>query len=113
MRSRFFVVVVLLLIVSEAFQAIAGVSTSNKVCGRPRRYSGLIIGGSNFTRGDFPWIVALMYKSMSSPKFICGGTIITTKHVITGKRRHSLIILAAINKECLNEGLETWKQEFN
>ena len=35
--------------------------------------------------GAWPWIVALGYKSKSStdPRFLCGGTLITKRHVLT------------------------------
>lgn len=35
--------------------------------------------------GDFPWIVALMNSAASQPKFLCGGTLISSTYVLTGR----------------------------
>ncbi|KDR18888.1 venom protease-like isoform X2 [Zootermopsis nevadensis] len=44
-----------------------------------------IIGGYPAKLGAWPWLVALGYKSSSSAdiKFLCGGALITNRHVIT------------------------------
>lgn len=58
-------------------------STGN--CGVPKIRTGLVILGQNITRGDFPWIVALMYTLFKPPTYFCGGTLITSNFVVTGK----------------------------
>jgi hypothetical protein len=59
---------------------------SGKTCGLVHKGSGLIVNGAEFRRGSFPWLVALMYVGDNSPsKFFCGGTLISAKHVLTGK----------------------------
>jgi secreted trypsin-like serine protease len=41
----------------------------------------------DFERGSYPWMVALMYiKDTKSPSFFCGGSLISKKHVLTGKK---------------------------
>lgn len=54
-------------------------------CGSSARHSGLIVHGSNFTRGDYPWIVALMYTKNGEKGFFCSGTLVSSRHVVTGK----------------------------
>lgn len=55
-------------------------------CGSPNRNSGFIVHGDHFKRGDYPWIVALLYTGFSPPSYFCGGTLISTKHVVTGRK---------------------------
>ncbi|RZC35862.1 Trypsin and/or DUF316 domain containing protein, partial [Asbolus verrucosus] len=45
-----------------------------------------IINGVPAKLGEFPWIVALGYrnsKNPEQPKWLCGGSLITDKHVLT------------------------------
>lgn len=51
-------------------------------CGRADRPTGLIIGGTQVNRGKWPWLVAL-FKANDS-KFLCGGTLISNKHIVSG-----------------------------
>lgn len=55
------------------------------VCGSPTRQAGFIFGGSRSTRGEFPWLVALMFAGTSPPSLIGGGTLISDRHVVTGE----------------------------
>lgn len=55
-------------------------------CGYSNISSGRIVGGSPAAKGEFPWIAALGYrnaKNAASPKWLCGGNLITTRHVLT------------------------------
>lgn len=52
-------------------------------CGQRRVLSGTIFGGSSTSRGQWPWLVAFVYRF--SEKFFCGGSLISTKHVLSGK----------------------------
>ncbi|XP_070501610.1 uncharacterized protein [Chironomus tepperi] len=54
--------------------------TRTHQCGQPIKGTGNIIGGKNFTRGDFPWVAVL---STSSGEYICGGTLVTSRKVVT------------------------------
>lgn len=60
--------------------------SQNSICGSPRRISGNDDDEISFKRGDSPWIVALTSTLTSPPTFICTGTLISSSHVITGKR---------------------------
>lgn len=44
--------------------------------------SGLVIGGNRTDRGQWPFLVAL--RHIIENKFFCGGSLISSKHVITG-----------------------------
>ena len=59
----------------------------DRVCGKPAKSSGFIVNGKNFKRGEFPWMVAMLNKLKKSPEFFCAGTLVSTRHVITGKAR--------------------------
>lgn len=54
-----------------------------EACGRPRRDTGLIVGGSDIKHGQFPWIVAFNQTRIGFSYF-CGGTLVSLIHVITG-----------------------------
>lgn len=56
-----------------------------ETCGEPKVNSGLIVRGQRFSRGNFPWIVALTYTKVHPPAFFCGGTIISSNFVVSGK----------------------------
>lgn len=43
----------------------------------------LILGGNQTIRGQWPFVVALHKGEVF--EYICGGTLISTKHVLTGK----------------------------
>lgn len=42
-----------------------------------------VIGGKPIAKGDWPWLVALVYSE--SGQHFCGGTLISAKHVLSGK----------------------------
>lgn len=51
-------------------------------CGTVKFIEPQIVGGSQTTRGEWPFIAALYYTD--DAKFFCGGTLISAKHVLTG-----------------------------
>lgn len=53
-------------------------------CGRVNVTKPLIRGGNVTHRGEWPFIVALYEVSPS--KYICGGTLISDRHVLTGNK---------------------------
>ncbi|XP_055608834.1 serine protease gd-like [Uranotaenia lowii] len=62
------------------------VSSSNVVCGKAsgNLLNRLSINGERFAKGQYPWIAPLFdLANKNSPKYICGSTIITKKHLIT------------------------------
>lgn len=51
-------------------------------CGTVNIVHPTILGGSETIRGEWPFIVAIHYRS----NYICGGTIISYRHILTGER---------------------------
>lgn len=60
--------------------SVAAVFGQNS-CGSKVIGSGLIIGGKFSMKNEWPWLAALLTRSDSS--FFCGGTLISSLHVIT------------------------------
>lgn len=58
----------------------------NQQCGVPTQSTSLVIGGNNFQRGTWPWMVALMQKETTPPKLFCGGVLVSTTKVLTGEK---------------------------
>lgn len=57
----------------------------NDACGVPSQSTSLIIRGSDFQRGTWPWMVALLEKTVTPPRFFCGGVLVTSKKILTGE----------------------------
>ncbi|XP_059052965.1 serine protease gd-like [Achroia grisella] len=43
----------------------------------------LIFNGQSYTRGDWPWLVAIYRRKDGSLTFICSGTLVSDRHVIS------------------------------
>ncbi|XP_070492242.1 ovochymase-2-like [Chironomus tepperi] len=60
---------------------------SNRQCGVPQvkleEHSGLIINGKAVKKGQFPWMVSYFHNGGEINAFICGGTLISAKSVLT------------------------------
>ena len=54
-------------------------------CGQVKYSTGLIINGTEVKRGEFPFLVAI--KTVEDQKYICGGSLITKSHALTGEIR--------------------------
>lgn len=54
-------------------------------CGKSTKNAIKIVGGQNSTLGDWPWMVALGYRTASNPniQFKCGGSLISNRWVVT------------------------------
>lgn len=57
------------------------VNAQSNNCGVSGKPSGLIVNGSQSSRGHWPWLVAI-YK-IDENKFICGGSLVSSSYVIT------------------------------
>jgi len=57
-------------------------------CGQVKYSAGLIINGTEVRRGEFPFLVAI--KTVKDQKFICGGSLITKTHALTGEIRNMI-----------------------
>ncbi|KAM3958875.1 LOW QUALITY PROTEIN: clip domain serine protease 4 [Aphomia sociella] len=55
------------------------------VCGVSNASFSRVIGGVDAHLGDFPWMAILGYKPRrgSGARWLCGGTLVTSKHVLT------------------------------
>lgn len=86
-KMKFFIAKILIFVLySGSIQ-----SQDSLNCGTAKRNSGFIVHGDQFKRGDFPWIVALLYTGFSPPSYFCGGSLISSRHVVTGKIFHFFI----------------------
>lgn len=65
-----------------------------RTCGSSIRNSGLVVHGTSFSRGNFPWIVALINTKDRANKFFCAGTLVSNRHVITGENRDLPVLVA-------------------
>ena len=74
-----------IVIVSELNSTVAQQRNVDSNCGKPAQGIGFIYRGREFKRGQFPWMVALLNKLKTLPEFFGAGTLISTRHVITGK----------------------------
>jgi serine protease 56 len=67
----------------------------------------LIFSGTNAPRGGYPWLAALGYKTPQI-RYLCGGTLITQKHVISAAHcildSLTLVRLGAWDITSSNEG---------
>ncbi|XP_058824270.1 serine protease gd-like [Topomyia yanbarensis] len=64
-------------------------TTSNRVCGKPSKsfLNKLSFNGELTEKGQFPWIVPLFDRTdQRDPKYFCGSTIITRKHLLTAAK---------------------------
>lgn len=53
-------------------------------CGKGRSdFVGTIFGGKVTKKADWPWNVALIHRQ--AERFFCGGTLISSKHILSGK----------------------------
>lgn len=62
--------------------------TSNIECGMVaggNHYMPLVYNGTPYNRGDLPWLVAIYKSRGSTIGFICGGTLVSNRHVVTGE----------------------------
>jgi len=49
--------------------------------------TGLITGGVVSKKGKWPWHVAIFTKSSNGFRFVCGGSLISSRAVLTGSRK--------------------------
>lgn len=55
------------------------------VCGKQRVKTPIaIIGGKEASKGKYPWQVALYRTANKTASFICGGTLLSERIIVTG-----------------------------
>ena len=91
-KVMFLKCLVILVSLSVAFETVNGnnatlkrVRRNNGACGIPSQSTSLIIRGNDFPRGTWPWMVALMQKATSPPRLFCGGVLVSSTKILTGK----------------------------
>ena len=47
--------------------------------------------GTKYSRGDFPWAAAIFKIEKSNINIICGGTLVSDRHVVTGEFKSPLL----------------------
>lgn len=60
-------------------------------CGTVNLYHEAILGGNEVKKAEWPFIAALYYSGTS--QYFCGGTIITQRHVLTGRFAYSIPLI--------------------
>jgi len=74
---------------------------NNNECGISSRSGNtnlLIANGRKTTPGEWPWLAILFIIKNNKYKFLCGGSILTNKHILTGmlikEKNFTLLILS-------------------
>lgn len=83
--ENIFILISIFAIITAAEKNPGRLKRSADTCGVAIGTTALISKGQNFTRGDFPWIVALMDATIKPVEYFCGGTLISSTFVISGK----------------------------
>uniref|UniRef100_A0A2A4IWA2 Peptidase S1 domain-containing protein n=1 Tax=Heliothis virescens TaxID=7102 RepID=A0A2A4IWA2_HELVI len=71
----------------------------------------LIYNGRSYSRGDIPWLVAVYKSEAATLRFICGGTLVSDRHVLTaahcmqrrGESTHMRDIVVKVGVHNLND----------
>ncbi|XP_060534404.1 serine protease gd-like isoform X2 [Cylas formicarius] len=53
------------------------------VCGRPIATNSLIVNGNRVPRGAYPWLVAIFVVKATGLNYICSGSLISDRHIVT------------------------------
>lgn len=53
------------------------------VCGMVATPNVLVMGGNEVSRGEFPWLVIIYIRTSTQLSYLCGGSLITSRHVLT------------------------------
>ncbi|XP_067015807.2 serine protease gd isoform X2 [Anabrus simplex] len=56
---------------------------SKDICGRSVQANELVVNGHVTKRGEWPWIVAIFNTTLRGQEFLCSGTLINRRHVVT------------------------------
>jgi hypothetical protein len=70
-------------------------SQSSQSCGSRSETAGLVVGGKEVKRGDWPWLVAFVHTQENL--FFCGGSLISDRHVLSGERKGQIQELLLID----------------
>lgn len=90
MIRNIFITITMCALVTESTQNSHRLQRSADTCGVTKSQIGLIVHGQSFTRGSYPWIVALMRTESTPPQFFCAATLISKSFVISGNFSYSI-----------------------
>jgi hypothetical protein len=85
---------VFLIFAIAAFLQFFDGSSGYEACGDRGGVGGLVLGGKKVKRGDWPWIVAIIRKPNNA--FMCGGSLISDKHILSGIFYIIVLIIVSI-----------------
>nr|XP_034827617.1 serine protease gd-like isoform X2 [Maniola hyperantus] len=75
----------------------------------------LIVKGETFERGEWPWLVAIFKRKFSSLSYICAGTLVSERHVITAahcmQRRNTFTAIKNLVVRAGVYNLEDWSDD--
>ncbi|CAH0550856.1 unnamed protein product [Brassicogethes aeneus] len=55
----------------------------SEVCGKPITTNSLIVSGFSIPKGAYPWLVAIFRVQTTGLNYICSGSLISNKHIVT------------------------------
>lgn len=55
-------------------------------CGKSLSTNSLILNGNKVQVGVYPWLVAIFRVKSIGVSYICSGSLISNKHIVTGER---------------------------
>lgn len=67
-----------------AISSLPNRNSFSEVCGTTALIKPLIVSGSASQRGNYPWLAAVFVQTDLGISFMCGGNLISKKHVLTG-----------------------------
>ncbi|XP_050353349.1 serine protease gd-like isoform X2 [Nymphalis io] len=76
----------------------------------------LVYNGFSYDRGEWPWLVALYKRKFSSLSYICAGTLVSEKHVVSAahcmQRKSSYTSIKNIVVKAGVYNLEDWSDDI-
>lgn len=82
-------------LLSLIFLTIFSLPSKSQNCGQFTFNAGLIVNGDATTRGEFPFLVALLMLREQS--FFCAANLISQRHAVTGRSSFFFIFFASID----------------
>ena len=75
-------------------------------CGKKNGVQGNVYGGDPTKPNTWPWIVAFLHRVKKKKTFFCGGSLVSAKHVVSGKTNNSFfcpsVILKSMSRHLLS-----------
>ena len=67
-------------------------------CGIKNGVQGTVYGGHSTRPNTWPWIVIFFHRVKKKKTFFCGGSLVSAKHVVSGKKNTSSICPSVVLK---------------